>query len=122
MGLFDRLVSLTLPAVPKPLVRYFSRPYIAGLNVDEAFEAVREMTREGALSTIDILGEFISTPDQARTNTSEYDDLLRRIHSERLPDANVSVKLTALGLSIDPALCLANMRRLIEVVVETARR
>lgn len=119
MSLFDRAVSLTIPAVPKPLVRYFSRKYIAGRSLDEALDVVREMSREGAMSTIDILGEFITTADQARANTHAYEQLLVRIREERLGDANVSVKLTALGLSVDPGLCLENMRRVMARVEET---
>jgi len=120
MSLLDRLVSLTLPAVPRPIVRLFSRRYIAGVRMDDAFRVAREMAGEGAMATIDILGEFISTPAQAEDNTQAYLELLRRIRDERLAETNVSVKLTALGLLLDRGLCLANMRRLLRRAEETA--
>jgi proline dehydrogenase len=113
MAFLDRAVSLTLPAVPKPLVRHFSRRYIAGTSVDDAFAVVREMSSQGAMSTLDILGEFISTTDDAARNTEAYEDLVERIARERIPDVNISVKLTALGLLIDRGLCLENVRRLL---------
>jgi len=117
MGVFDRVVSVSLPAVPKPIVGYFSRRYIAGPTVEDAIRVVRELTREGAVTTLDILGEFIRTPGEAETNTDAYDDLVRRIEREELAGANISVKLTALGLLLDRDLCLRNMRR----IMATAR-
>jgi len=119
MGLFDRAVSLTLPVVPKPLVRYFSRRYIAGATVDEAFEVAREIAGYGAMATLDILGEFISSRDQAEANTAAYQGLVRRIHDERLAGTNVSVKLSALGLLLDHELCLDHTRRLVRLAEET---
>src|SRR5512147_150779 len=98
MTWFNRALSLTLPLVPKPIVRRFSKRYIAGSTVDQALAVVRDLREQGALSTIDILGEFISTPEEARANADAYIALLRRIHGERIAEANVSVKLTALGL------------------------
>jgi proline dehydrogenase len=113
MSLFNRAISLTLPAVPKPIIRHFSRRYIAGVSVDEAFAVVRDLAAGGAMSTIDILGEFISKPEEARSNTEDYLQLLQRIHDDRMEQTNVSVKLSALGLLLDPALCLENMRRIL---------
>ena len=113
MSLLDRAIALALPAVPKPIVGRFSRRYIAGPRADDALRVVRQLASEGAMATLDILGEFISTPDEARANTRANEELLERIAAERLPDANVSVKLTALGLLLDRGLCLENMRRLV---------
>lgn len=118
MSLLDRTVSLALPAVPRPIVRHFSRRYIAGTSIEDAFRVVGELHRDGAMSTIDILGEFISTAGEARQNTEAYERLFRRIGADRLPHANVSVKLTALGLLFDRELCLASMRRLTALAEE----
>lgn len=116
MSLFDRAVSLTLPFVPKPIVRHFSSRYIAGSSVDDAVRVVRDLERQGAMATVDILGEFITRADEAEENTQAYLVLLRRLNEERFRDANVSVKLTALGLLLDRELCLRNMRRLLDEV------
>ncbi|HKQ61516.1 MAG TPA: proline dehydrogenase family protein [Candidatus Polarisedimenticolaceae bacterium] len=117
MTLFDRAVSLALPAIPRPIVGYFSRRYIAGPTVEHALRVVRALASEGAMATLDILGEFISTPEEARENTRAYERLVQRIRADGLKEANISVKLTALGLAVDPALCLDNLRELMRVVV-----
>ena len=116
MGLLDRAISLTLPAVPKPLVRVFSRRYIAGSTMDEAFAVVQKIERQGAMTTLDILGELTHTLDEAREHTDAYNRLARRIAEQKLAQTNVSVKLTAIGLLLDRDVCLANMRRLLQRV------
>ena len=116
MSLFDRAVSLTLPLVPKPLVRRFSRRYIAGTTVDDALRVVKGLSADGMMTTVDILGEFVRKAEEARENTDAYEDLIHRITTERIPDANVSVKLTSLGLLLDRELCFDNMRKLLRIV------
>ena len=119
MSLLDRVVSLALPAVPKPIVRYFSRRYIAGSTVEEAFQVVRQITADGAMGTLDILGEFIATREQASGCAEAYASLFRRIRDESIRDTNLSVKLTSLGLLLDREFCLQNMRRLLQLAEET---
>lgn len=118
MGLIDRSISLALPVVPRPIVRYFSKRYIAGSSVADALRVVRDLRQAGAMATLDILGEFITTPAEAQANTQAYEALLHEISRQQLADANVSVKLTALGLLLDKQLCLDNMRILMRHVVE----
>jgi proline dehydrogenase len=119
MSLLDKAVILTLPLVPKPIVGFFSKRYIAGASREEAFRVVRELHREGAMATLDILGEFISSLEQADANTRAYVDLVRHVAAERLPETNVSIKLTALGLLLDRSRCLSNMRALVGAAAET---
>jgi proline dehydrogenase len=119
MSLMDKAVSLALPLVPKPIVGFFSKRYIAGSTRDDAFRVVRELEREGAMATLDILGEFISSLEQADANTRAYVDLVRQVAAERLAEANVSVKLTAMGLLLDRTRCLLNMRTLVRAAAET---
>ena len=115
MKWIDRTISLLLPVVPKPIVGHFSRPYIAGANEDDAVRVVRELHDEGAITTLDILGEFVSSAAEARTNAEEYCALIRRIRAESLDDCYVSIKLSAMGLLIDQETCLANMRDVMRV-------
>jgi proline dehydrogenase len=112
------VVSLALPAVPKPIVGYFSKRYIAGPSRDDAFRVVGELEREGAMSTLDILGEFISSLDEADKNTRDYVELVQQIAAQKLAHANVSIKLTAIGLLLDRARCLENMRVLMRAAAE----
>ncbi len=114
MNLLDQAVSLMLPAVPKPLVRFFSRRYIAGPTMEDAFHTVRRLADEGVMCTLDILGEFITSTEDAQHNADAYEKLLHRLREERLEQTHVSVKLTALGLLLDRELCVGHLRRLLE--------
>jgi len=116
MSLLDRAVSLLLPAVPRPIVRHFSSRYIAGPTVEDAFRVVRDLRGGGAMATLDILGEFTRSPEEAEVHTAAYQNLARRISANGLPDTNISVKLTAIGLLLGTELCLANMRRVLATV------
>ena len=119
MGFFDRMVSLTIPVIPKPIVGYFSRRYIAGETLDEAFGVARLLLDQNAMVTLDILGEFIEDLSEAEANTAQYIDLIHRIAREEMPRTNVSVKLTALGLEQDKTVCLDNLHKLMDAVRET---
>jgi proline dehydrogenase len=113
MSLLDKAVGFALPAVPKPIVGLFSKRYIAGTSREDAVRVVRELAQEGAMSTLDILGEFISSLDQADANAKAYVDLVGFLASQSVPNPNVSVKLTAFGLLLDTAHCLAHVRALV---------
>jgi proline dehydrogenase len=118
MKLLDNLIVTTLPAVPRPIVRKLSSRYVAGEDKAEALAVVRDLNRDGYMVTLDILGEFTTRPEEAERTTEEYCDLLASIEEEGL-DSNVSLKLTQLGLQIDPEGCYRLARRVAE---EAARR
>jgi proline dehydrogenase len=99
-------------------VRRLSSRYIAGPTLDDAMRVVRRLNAKGKVATVDVLGEEITNPDEARTITQAYHDVLARIAAEDL-DANVSVKLTGLGLELDLELCRENLT---DVVVDAAAR
>ena len=106
--LLDRALVRLLPAVPKPVVQLFSSRYIAGSTLEDAVAVVRRLNAEGMLATIDVLGEEIAHADESRAIARAYLDVFAAIESERL-DANVSVKLTALGLELSYELCKENL-------------
>jgi proline dehydrogenase len=85
--------------------------YIAGSRVEDALDAVRKLAAQGCVATVDILGEHVHRWDQALAAVDAYEDLLARLEAAALP-AGISVKPTAVGLALDPARCLANLRRL----------
>jgi|SRR4051812_29821887 len=107
-----------LPAVPRPIVQKLSERYIAGPELKDARAAVRRINVEGKLATIDVLGEEITSAEDAAAIVDAYQDVFADIERCRL-DSNVSVKLTALGLKLDPDLCRENLRT---VVADAARR
>ena len=108
-SLFDRLVVSTLPFVPKPIVQRFAARYVAGDTLDDALATIRSLAAEGAMATIDVLGESVTRKEQTVATRDEYLRVLDAIAASGLP-ANVSVKPTAVGLAIDPALAKENCR------------
>ena len=112
MALLDRAIVRLLPAVPKPVVRRLSSRYIAGPSLDDAIRVVQRLNAKGKLATVDVLGEEISGADEARAIAGQYHDALARI-SEGGLDANVSVKLTGLGLELDDELCRDNLEAVV---------
>ena len=115
MGLFERAVVRILPVVPRSLVRRVSAPYIAGPTLDDARRTVALLNAQRQSATIDVLGEEIARPEEAHAIADAYRAVLAAIHDDGL-DANVSVKLTGLGLKLDRGLC----RELIESIVRDA--
>jgi len=113
VALLDRAIARVLPAVPKPLVRALASPYIAGPTLEDAIAVVRRLNGEGKLATIDVLGEEITNDGEAQEIARAYHRVLARVESEGL-EANISVKLTGLGLGLDYALCQENLRALVE--------
>ena len=112
VALLDRALVRLLPAVPKPVVQRLSSRYIAGPTLDDAIRVVRKLNAKGTLATIDVLGEDVTTPDEARAIAGQYHDVLARIDEEQL-DSNVSVKLTGLGLELDYELCRENLESVV---------
>ncbi len=90
--------------------------FVAGETVQEAMGAVRALNARGITASLDLLGESVHREEEARATAGEYLDLLDRIKSENV-DANVSLKLTAMGLDVSEELCVANM----QLVLERAR-
>jgi proline dehydrogenase len=111
----DHAIVRLLPAVPRPFVRRLSSRYIAGPSIDDAIRVVERLNAKGKMATVDVLGEEITSPDEARAIAGQYHDVLARIDEQSL-DANVSVKLTGLGLDLDFDLC----REIVEAIVSDA--
>jgi proline dehydrogenase len=117
VALLDRAIVSALPAVPKPIVRRISQRYIAGERIDDACRVVKELNSQGKMATIDVLGEEITTPEEARHIAYAYDDVFRAIEAQGL-DSNVSVKLTGLGLKLGRQICKQNLERTVRGAAE----
>ncbi|MBA3717708.1 MAG: proline dehydrogenase family protein [Actinobacteria bacterium] len=112
-NVLDRAIVRLLPAIPKPIVRKVSNRYIAGATLEDACRVVSRLNEAGKMATIDVLGEHLDSPDQARALVHEYDTVFDAIERNGL-DSNVSIKLTALGLTIDRDVCLENAEAVIK--------
>jgi proline dehydrogenase len=112
LAILDRAIVRLLPAVPRPLVQRLSSRYIAGPTLGDALRVVRELNAAGKLATIDVLGEEVSSADEARAIAGQYHDVLAELDEAGL-DAGVSVKLTGLGLELDYELCRDNLESVV---------
>jgi proline dehydrogenase len=117
VALLDRAIVSALPAVPKPIVRRISQRYIAGERVEDACRVVKNLNAEGKMATIDVLGEEITTPEEARHIAYAYDDVFRAIEEQGL-DSNVSVKLTGMGLKLGREIARQNLERTVRGAAE----
>jgi proline dehydrogenase len=111
VALLDRAIVRVLPAVPKPVVKRLSSRYIAGDELADACRVVKALNDKGKLATVDVLGEEITTQEEALALVAEYERVLEAIQREGL-DSNVSVKLTGFGLKLDRDFCRDNLARL----------
>jgi proline dehydrogenase len=120
MGILDRAIANSVPAIPRPVVRRISRRYIAGDTLEEAVAVVRDLNRSGCVATIDVLGEStVSKADAART-LRNYEKVIDALDEHNL-DSGISVKLTGLGLTIDEELCRANLEQIVSYAGEKGR-
>jgi proline dehydrogenase len=96
-----------------PIAARVAGRFVAGETVEDAVTATRELNRNGMQVTLDFLGESVSNIYEAMDARDEILRLLKRIKEERL-EANVSIKLSQLGLKIDEQLALDNIRLILD--------
>jgi len=99
--------------MPKKLVWMFSKEYIAGETIEEAIVNAKKLNAEGIMTTIDILGEFITTLDEAEDNKNEYLQVIDAAEAAGV-DGNYSVKPTFFGLLIDKEVAFKHIREVVE--------
>jgi proline dehydrogenase len=91
----------------------FARRFIVGETLDEAVAGTRALQAAGMLITLDQLGESVHTAAEADAATRVYLDVIERIAQSGI-ERNISVKLTQLGLDVDRATSVDNLRRILE--------
>jgi proline dehydrogenase len=99
--------------MPKAIVGFFSKRYIAGETLDEAMELVKSLNKKGIYSTIDVLGESVKNKEEAVEAKNKALEVLEIIHEYNLP-ANLSIKPTQMGLSIDENIAFKQISELTE--------
>jgi proline dehydrogenase len=95
------------------LARFFASRFVAGETIGTAVAAAVSLRERGITATLDILGESVAEASAAEAACAQYLDLLERMAAGKV-EVNASVKLTQMGLDLDPALCECNMRRILE--------
>ena len=94
------------------LARKLASRFVAGETVDEATATLRDLNGSNLTASLDLLGESVLHAEEANRACQTYLEILDRIHAAKA-NANVSVKLTQMGLDIDEQLCIRNMRSII---------
>jgi proline dehydrogenase len=115
--MLNKIIANALPYMPKKLIWIFSKRYIAGESIEEGLRACRELNAQGIEVTVDLLGEFISTVEQAEENKIKYLDIIERFTNEGIV-GNFSLKPTMFGLLIDKDICFSNVEAVVKKAVE----
>lgn len=118
MTLFDQLVSKTIMHVPGPIVRAFAKKYIAGELLEDALALTREFNGQRMMTTLDILGEFITTREDALYFKERGLEILKEIERAGVT-ANLSIKPTQLGLLLNTDFARANIEELVAYAAQT---
>lgn len=113
MNPLNEIIVRTLPLVPKKIVRHFASRYIAGEKLEDAIAVVRKLNQQGKLTTIDVLGENITSEKEAIEALRTYKQVLDVIKEFNL-NSDLSIKLTQLGLKLDFDFCYANVEELVK--------
>ncbi len=113
VNLLHRAIVGTMPLVPRPIVWRFSRRYIAGTHLEDAYATIRQLNAEGSTATIDVLGEDSTDDEQVEAALQLYFRALRDIQSASLR-TGISVKLSELGLRYDIERCESAMDALLK--------
>ncbi|HEX8026761.1 MAG TPA: proline dehydrogenase family protein [Candidatus Limnocylindrales bacterium] len=108
----SRRRSLGRLAAALPFTRPMVARFVAGQSLDAALPALRRAKGAGFRTTVDILGESVTSLDAARAAADDYVAAIRVLEREEL-DLNVSVKLSQMGLGIDPAAARDNLARIL---------
>jgi len=96
-----------------PFARRAAERFVAGETSDEALRAAAALNADGFSVTLDLLGESVSDREAAERAARAYEESLADI-AESAANATISLKLTQLGLDIDPEFCLQNLLRIVE--------
>ncbi|MCX6327648.1 MAG: proline dehydrogenase family protein [Bacteroidia bacterium] len=110
--MFNKFIAAILPWFPKKFIWIFSRPYISGETIEDAIQVSKNLNSKNIKVTLDVLGEFIKTPEEAELNKKEYLNLID-ITCKNGIEGNFSLKPTSFGLLIDKNICFNHIREIV---------
>jgi proline dehydrogenase len=110
--MFNKFIAAILPFFPKKFIWIFSRPYISGETIEDAMSVSKDLNSKNIKVTLDVLGEFIKTLNEADDNKKEYLDLID-ISFKNGIDGNFSLKPTSFGLLINKETCYNYIREIV---------
>ena len=110
--MFNKFIASILPYFPKKFIWIFSKSYISGETIEDAMRVSKVFNRNKIKVTLDVLGEFIKTLEEAEENKKEYLNLID-VTLRSGVDGNFSVKPTSFGLLIDREVCYRYIREIV---------
>ncbi len=113
MKLLNSAIVNFVKVLPKAVVFVFAKKYIAGVNLEDAVRATKDLNEKGILATIDVLGESVNTKKESEFAKKECLEVLDAIDKNNL-NANLSLKPTQLGLIIDKDFCFTQISEILE--------
>jgi proline dehydrogenase len=114
--MFNKFIAGILPYFPKKFIWIFSKSYISGETIEDAMRVSKDLNGSGIKVTLDVLGEFIKTLEEAEENKKDYLNLIVVTFKSGV-DGNFSVKPTSFGMLIDEEICYKHIR---EIVLKAA--
>lgn len=100
MSIFNKLIVQIVQLMPKAVVGFFSKKYIAGESLEHGIKTVIELNSKGIHATMDVLGESVTNKAEALAAKDACLQVLDAIHKNKLM-SNLSIKPTQMGLAVD---------------------
>ncbi|MBD0378888.1 proline dehydrogenase family protein [Paenibacillus sedimenti] len=94
-------------------LRFGAARFVAGETIKQSIDAVRQLNQDGRVATLDHLGEFVFSEEEAIQSADMCIQTLDAIASSGV-QSNLSLKMTSLGLDISRELCMKNMKRILD--------
>lgn len=117
MSFFNNTIVAIAQLLPKSVIKFFSRKYIAGTTLEAAIHTVRSLNDKGIYATIDVLGESINNKAEAEAAKNKASEVLDAITSHNLM-SNLSIKPSQMGLSIDENFAYEQIKELVQKAKE----
>ena len=113
VSVFHNLLVKTVQTMPENVVWLFSKKYIAGKTLQNAVDTVKDLNSKGIYATLDVLGESIKTKEEAIESKNKALEVFDVIIKNKL-NANLSIKPTQMGLTIDKELAYQQILELVK--------
>jgi len=113
LSFFHKIIVYIVELMPRSMVRFFSRKYIAGETIESAINLVKDFNSKGIYATLDVLGESVKNEDEAKNAFNNAMKVFDAIVNNNLK-ANLSVKPTQLGLAINEVLAYEHILKLVK--------
>jgi proline dehydrogenase len=120
VGILDKAIANSVPAIPRPVVRRIAGRYMAGEELDQAIATIRNLSRKGCVATVDVLGESTACERDAAEKLDQYKQVVNALDEHGLA-SGISVKLTGLGLALDEEMCRRNLEEIVVYAGERGR-